>query len=99
MVELPAQSGLLGESGRVRRLGGGRHRRAETAEVEAVAQYELLVLVLRSHRPSERAGLCLVCGTGWPCAEVLLPLRPGGLPGQLRRVADTPDGTLSRVHG
>ncbi len=53
----------------------GRHRRSETAVLEAVSQYELLLHALHTHRPGERSGLCLVCGTGWPCAQVWLPLQ------------------------
>jgi hypothetical protein len=54
----------------------GRHRRSEVAVLEAVSQYELLVRALHDHRPGDRSGLCLVCGTGWPCAEVWLPFQP-----------------------
>jgi hypothetical protein len=43
----------------------------------SVQQYEQLVHALRTHRPGERAGLCLVCGTGWPCVEIWLPLESG----------------------
>jgi hypothetical protein len=52
----------------------GRHRRSDTGVLEATAQYELLVLTLRDHRPGRRSGLCLVCGVGWPCLEVWLPI-------------------------
>lgn len=62
MVELPEQT------------RGGRHRRHEADVLLAVSQYEQLVVVLRKHKPSERAGLCLICGTAWPCVEVLLTL-------------------------
>ena len=65
----------------------------------AVSWYELLVVVLRRHRPSERAGLCMVCGTGWPCAEVLLPVESSRIPGETNRPDERPTGMLSRVHG
>ncbi len=52
----------------------GRHRRSDSGVLEAIAQYELLVLALRRHRPGDRSGLCLVCGVGWPCVEVWLPI-------------------------
>ena len=52
----------------------GRHRRSDSGVLEAIAQYELLVLALRQHRPGDRSGLCLVCGVGWPCVEVWLPI-------------------------
>ena len=48
----------------------GRHRRTDTAVLEATAQYEQLVLTLHTHRPGARSGLCLACGTGWPCVPV-----------------------------
>ena len=53
---------------------GGRHRRHDDDVAAAAARYEQLVVVLHRHRPGERAGLCLVCGVGWPCREVLEPL-------------------------
>lgn len=75
VVEIPGQVGHAGQSRhRAGDRGGGRHRRSEADVLEAVASYELLTVVLRRHRPGERAGLCLVCGTGWPCRDVLSPL-------------------------
>lgn len=62
----------------------GRHRRREADLLRAVQQYEQLVLVLCAHRPGERSGLCMVCGIGWPCAEVWLPLEGGHMSGELR---------------
>lgn len=53
----------------------GRHRRNESGVLEATAQYERLVLTLQHHRPGKRSGLCLVCGVGWPCVEVRLPIQ------------------------
>jgi hypothetical protein len=53
-----------------------KHRRHEADALLAVRQYELLVHALHTHRPGERSGLCLVCGIGWPCTEVWLPMEP-----------------------
>lgn len=61
----------------------GRHRRGDTDVLEAASQYELLVNALHSHRPGDRSGVCLVCGTGWPCPEVWLPLQGQLQAGQL----------------
>lgn len=61
-----------------------KHRRRNSAVQLAVGQYELLVTALRHHRPGERSGLCVVCGVGWPCAEVRLPIRYGRMSGELR---------------
>jgi hypothetical protein len=53
----------------------GRHRRADTHLVEPVSRYEILLQALHTHRPGERSGLCLSCGTAWPCRQVWLPLQ------------------------
>lgn len=60
-----------------------KHRRRDADVLMAVDQYELLVTVLHHHRPGDRSGLCLVCGIGWPCIEVLLPLDGRQLSGEL----------------
>lgn len=60
-----------------------KHRRHERAVLLAAGQYEQLVNVLYRHRPGERSGLCLVCGIGWPCVEVRLPLEAGRLSSKL----------------
>jgi hypothetical protein len=46
-------------------------------------QYEQLVIALQQHQPGEQSGLCVVCGTGWPCTEVWLPLERGRMSGEL----------------
>jgi hypothetical protein len=51
-----------------------KHRRREDDVLLAIRQYEQLVKALHTHRPGERSGLCMVCGIGWPCTEVWLPL-------------------------
>jgi hypothetical protein len=61
----------------------GKHRRHEIDVLLAAQQYEQLVSVLCHHRPAERSGLCLVCGTGWPCVEVWLPLEHRRVSGEL----------------
>lgn len=61
----------------------GKHRRHEVDALLAVQQYVELVHVLHTHRPSERSGLSLACGIGWPCAEVWLPLERGRINGDL----------------
>jgi hypothetical protein len=61
----------------------GKHSRQESDVLPAVQQYELLVTVLYHHRPGTRSGLCLVCGIGWPCTEVWLPLARGQMNGDL----------------
>jgi hypothetical protein len=62
----------------------GKHQRHEPDVLLAVQQYEQLVTALYHHKPSNRSGLCLVCGMGWPCAEVWLPLEHGRMNGDLR---------------
>jgi hypothetical protein len=59
-----------------------KHRRRETDVLLAAGRYEQLVTVLVRHRPGNRTGLCLVCGIGWPCMEVWLPLGRGWLSGE-----------------
>jgi hypothetical protein len=54
----------------------GRHRRSETDVLRAAGQYAHLVNVLHAHCPGDRAGLCMACGTAWPCLEVRLTLWP-----------------------
>jgi len=54
-----------------------KHRRCDADALLAGGRYEQLVSVLSRHRPGERSGLCLVCGIGWPCLEVWLPLESG----------------------
>jgi hypothetical protein len=61
----------------------GKHRRHEADALLAVQQYEQLVTALCYHRPGERSGLCLICGIGWPCIEVWLPLERGRMSGEL----------------
>lgn len=61
----------------------GKHQRREPDVLQEVGQYERLIMVLYRHRPGKRTGLCLVCGTGWPCAEVWLPLEYGRMSGEL----------------
>jgi hypothetical protein len=61
----------------------GKHQRHDSDVLLAVQQYEQLVTVLYHHRPGKRSGLCLVCGIGWPCAEVWLPLECGQMSGEL----------------
>lgn len=61
----------------------GKHQRREPDVLQAAGRYEWLVTVLYHHRPGERSGLCLVCGIGWPCAEVWLPLERGRMSGEL----------------
>ena len=60
-----------------------KHRRRDADVLLAVGKYEQLVNVLSHHRPGERSGLCLVCGIGWPCLEVRLPLESGRTPSEL----------------
>jgi hypothetical protein len=60
-----------------------KHRRDDADMRLAIQQYEQLVTVLYRHRPGEQSGLCLVCGIGWPCTEVLLPLERGHTSGDL----------------
>ncbi len=55
----------------------GKHQRHEPDVLLAVQQYEQLVTILYHHRPGRRSGLCLVCGIGWPCAEVWQSLEGG----------------------
>jgi hypothetical protein len=58
--------------------GVGRHRRGDDETQVAVSRYRQLVWALHHHRPGERSGLCAVCGVGWPCLEVLSPIRRDG---------------------
>ena len=60
----------------------GKHRRQEPDVLQPVQQYTELVHVLHTHRPGERSGLCVVCGIGWPCVEVWLPLERGRKSGE-----------------
>jgi hypothetical protein len=60
-----------------------KHRQSDSDVLLAVGRYEQLVHALHTHRPGERSGLCLVCGTGWPCTEVWLPLERGQMSGEL----------------
>lgn len=60
-----------------------KHSRSESDVLLAVRQYEQLVLALHRHQPGKRSGLCLVCGIGWPCDEVWLPLERGRMSGEL----------------
>lgn len=62
----------------------GKHSRPESDVLLAIQQYERLLTALCRHRPGERSGLCLMCGIGWPCTEVWLPLGPGRLSGEPR---------------
>lgn len=45
----------------------GRHRRRELKIPPALAGYEHVMLLLHTHRPGRRSGLCLACGQRWPC--------------------------------
>jgi hypothetical protein len=45
----------------------GRHRRREQVITPALAGYEHVLLLLHTHRPGRRSGLCLACGQRWPC--------------------------------
>jgi hypothetical protein len=64
-----------------------KHRRHERDVLLAAGQYEQLVNILYRHRPGERSGLCLICGIGWPCTEVWLPLGRGWSSGELGQTA------------
>lgn len=69
-----------------------KHRRHQVDVLLAVQQYEQLVQALHTHRPAERSGLCLVCGIGWPCIEIWLPLERERLSGELLPEAQTRNG-------
>ncbi len=70
----------------------GKHRRQEPGLLQPVQQYIELVHVLHTHRPGERSGLCVVCGIGWPCAEVRLPLERGRMGGESAEGPETRSG-------
>jgi hypothetical protein len=71
--DMPGHARLTAIAEHTRVTGNrGRHRRPAAAADHVVVQYTKLIVDLRIHRPGARSGMCLDCGTPWPCARISL---------------------------